>query len=122
MRLFHAALLAVLIASPASAATTASGELSPDDAQNVQVYNEQNEKLGEANVVILNEAGQPEGLVVKVNEMNADQIQVIVPVNLIRDATADKKLVIAATREELRAMPRLQFEEQAPDPGGNFDK
>ena len=122
MRLFYAALLAVLIASPAHAAITASGGLSPDDAQNVQVYNEQNEKLGEANVVILNEAGQPEGLVVKVNEMNADQIQVIVPVNLIRDATADKKLVIAATREELRAMPRLQFEEQAPDPGGNFDK
>jgi len=122
MRLFHAALLAVLIASPASAATTASGELSPDDAQNVQVYNEQNEKLGEANVVILNEAGQPEGLVVNVNEMNADKIQVIVPVNLIRDATADKKLIIAATREELRAMPRLQLEERAPEPGAHVDQ
>jgi len=55
-------------------------------------------------------------------EIDASQIQVIVPVDRIRDATAAKKLVIAATRDELKAMPRLQLEEQAPEPRVNTGK
>ena len=122
MRLFHAALLTLLLASPASAVTSTADDPNPALSEDVQVYNEQNEKLGEANLVIVNEAGQPEGLVVRINEMDASQIQVIVPVDRIRDATADRKLVIAATRDELKAMPRLQFEDHIPNPRANPDK
>ena len=64
----------------------------------------------------MNDAGQPEGVVVKLNEIGAPQIQVVVPIDRIRDATAVKKLVIAATREELKAIPRLQLEERSPAP------
>jgi hypothetical protein len=119
MRLFHAAMLVLLLASPARAVTSAAEDPNPAQSDDIQVYNEQNEKLGEANLVIMNEAGQPEGVVVKVNEIGASQIQVIVPVDRIRDATAEKKLVIAATREELKAMPRLQLEERSPQPDVN---
>ena len=116
MRLFHATLLALLLASPAGAMTSASDNPNSDDTQqNVQVYNEQNEKLGEAKLVILNDAGEPQSLVVKVNEIDASQVEVVVPVDRIRDATRNKKLVIRATRDELKAMPRLQREDQDPD-------
>ena len=113
MRMFHAALVAFLLASPAAAVTSATDPNS-DVAQNVQVYNEQNEKLGEASLVIVNDAGEPQGIVVKMKEIDASQLEVIVPMDRIRDATRNKKLVIAATRDELEAMPRLQLEDQAP--------
>ena len=86
----------------------------------LNVYNEQNEKLGEASVVLLNDAGKPQGVVVKMREMDATQIEVVVPVDRIRDASRDKRLVIAATKEELKAMPRLQ--DQSLDPRANPGK
>jgi PRC-barrel domain len=109
MRLFHATLLALLLASPAGAMTSASDNPNSDDTQqNVQVYNEQNEKLGEAKLVILNDAGEPQSLVVKVNEIDASQVEVVVPVDRIRDATRNKKLVIRATRECLGSNARIR--------------
>jgi len=121
MRLFHAALLALLLASPAGAVSSI-GEPGAADNESVQVYNEQNEKLGEASLVLMDDAGEPQGIVVKMSEIDATRIEVLVPVDRIRDATGDRRIVIAATRDELRAMPRLELEQRSSEPRANTAK
>jgi hypothetical protein len=120
MRLFYTAVFTLLLASPAGTVPS-TGDPNSEDTSKVQVFNEQNEKLGEASLVIMNDAGEPQGVVVKMKEIDASHIEVIVPVDRIRSATGNNKLVIAATREELEAMPRLQLEDRAPDPRADTD-
>jgi hypothetical protein len=132
MRIFGTALLALTLASPAVAQTSSidpkttadpgamaepkspessepsSSESKPSESNNVQVYNEENEKLGDASEILVNSAGRVEGVIVKIADTDPPQGEVIVPLERLKESTDDKRLVVAATKDELRAMPKLQ--------------
>ena len=110
MRILAACLLAFGIAGPAFA-ESAGANPGTTEINTVQVYNEQNEKLGEASEVLVNQAGRVEGVVVMI--ATEPQREVLVPIKRVKRATADKKIVVAATRDELKAMRKL--EEPIPD-------
>jgi len=61
--------------------------------------------------VLVNQAGRVEGVVVMI--ATEPQREVLVPIKRVKRATADKKIVVAATRDELKAMRKL--EEPIPD-------
>ena len=61
--------------------------------------------------VKLNQAGRVEGVVVMI--ATEPQREVLVPIKRVKRATADKKIVVAATRDELKA--RRKLEEPIPD-------
>jgi hypothetical protein len=127
MRIFGTALLALTLASPAVAQTSSidpktttdpgavagpksseSSEPRSSDSNNVQVYNEENEKLGDASEILVNSAGRVEGVIVKIADTDPPQGEVIVPLERLKESTDEKRLVVAATKDELRAMPKLQ--------------
>lgn len=110
MRILAAILLAAATAAPTFAEDTPA-EPNTAGINNVQVHNEQDEKLGEASEVIVNDSGQVAGVVLKVA---ADpQREVVVPIERVKRASESRKIVVAATPDEVKAMPELR--EMAPD-------
>ena len=55
--------------------------------------------------VLVNQAGRVEGVVVMI--ATEPQREVLVPIKRVKRATADKKIVVAATCDELKAMRRF---------------
>jgi sporulation protein YlmC with PRC-barrel domain len=107
MRTLAASLLAFAMAFPAIAenapAVPGTAEIS-----SVPVYNEQNEKLGEASEVIVDPRGEVKGMVVKVSDAATTPTEVVVPLDRVKVASGEKKVVVAATKDELKAMPKPQ--------------
>jgi uncharacterized protein YrrD len=104
MRILAASLLALTIAFPAIA-ENASAEPGVAEISGVPVYNEQNEKLGEAREVLVGPSGDVRGMVVKVFDAAAPAAEVVVPLDRVKIADK-KKVVIAATKDEFKAMPK----------------
>ncbi len=95
MRILAACLLAFGIAGPAFAESTPANP-GATGINTVQVYNEQDEKLGEASEVFVNQAGRVEGVFVTI--ATEPQREVLLPIERAKSATADRKIVVAATR------------------------
>jgi hypothetical protein len=110
MRALRAALLALTVSVPAMAQPAS--EPKSTEASTVQVFNEQNEPLGEASELVVGEAGNVRGLIVRVSDASAAAREVVVPLDRVKDAST-QKIVVAATKDELKAMPKLQ--EMIPD-------
>jgi hypothetical protein len=106
MRMSALAITAFVLAAPAAADSSAGSA----EIQRVQVYGAHNEKLGEASEVRVGETGRVEGLVVKA-AINGEHGQVVVPLDRIKgpdsaETKGEKKIVIAATKDEFNAMPK----------------
>src|SRR5689334_18940907 len=114
MRALCAALLAATMSMPAMAQDAS--EPKSADIATVQVYNEQNEQLGEASEIVVSDAGNVQGLVVKVSDASASAREVVVPLERVKNAS-NRTIVVAATKDEIKAMPKLQ--DTIPDMGAD---
>jgi len=109
MHALWAVLLTAMLSVPAIAKETTAPE--PDGVETLQVYNEQDEKLGEASALLVNQEGRVAALIVKISDVSAPDEpdeDAVVPINRVKDATGDQKIVIKATMDELKAMPKLR--------------
>jgi len=111
MRILAASLLAFTTAFPAIA-ENAPAVPGTAEIGSVPVYTEQNERLGEASEVVVDSSGAVKGMIVKVSDAATMPTQVVVPLDRVKVATGEKKVVIAATKDELKAMPKPK---DAPD-------
>jgi hypothetical protein len=93
-------------AATGSTAENAPARPGTAEINNVPVYDEQNEKLGEAREVIVDPKGDVKGMVVKVSDDVAAPTEVVAPLDRVKVAIGEKKVVIAATKDEVKAMPK----------------
>ena len=104
MRILAASLLALTAAFPAIA-ENAPAVPGTAKIRSVPVYNDQNEKLGEASEVVVGPKGEVRGMIVRVSEATTPT-KVVVPLGRVKVAPDEKKVVIAASSDELKAMPK----------------
>lgn len=144
MRILSAALLASAIAIPAYAQTTApapreaspstqaapvaaSGQWRASKLIGVNVYNAQNEKLGDINELILNSSGQVAGAVIGVGGfLGMGEHDVMVPMDRLKFSNESGKsttgasnannhqwypdrAVLNANKDQLKAMPQFKY-------------
>jgi sporulation protein YlmC with PRC-barrel domain len=107
LRILAISVLACTIAFPAMA-ENAPAQPGTAEINSVPVYDEQNEKLGEAREVVVDPKGDVRGMIVKVSDDVATPTEVVVPLDRVKVATGEKKVVIAATKDEVKAMPKPQ--------------
>jgi sporulation protein YlmC with PRC-barrel domain len=143
MRILSAALLASVIAIPAYAQTSApapreaspstqaapvpaSGQWRASKLIGVNVYNAQNEKLGDINELILNSSGQIAGAVIGVGGfLGMGEHDVMVPMDRLKFSNESGKsttgasnagkqwypdrAVLNANKDQLKAMPQFKY-------------
>lgn len=140
MRIIPAVILACTLASPiamaqntattpsdAAAPIAAAGQWRASKVVGVNVYNEQNEKIGEINDVIIDASGKVDGAVVGVGGfLGAGEHNVLIPMNRIKFSNEAGKTttgstssgskqwypdraVINANKDQLKAMTEFKY-------------
>lgn len=140
MRALTAALLVSVIASPvamaqtpantpsaAQAPITAAGKWRASKVIGVNVYNEQNEKIGDINEVIIDSAGRVDGAVIGVGGfLGMGEHNIIVPMDKLKFANEAGKTttgstssgskqwypdraVMNANKDQLKALPEFKY-------------
>lgn len=140
MRIIPAVILACTLASPiamaqntattpsaAAAPIAAAGQWRASKVVGVNVYNEQNEKIGEINDVIIDSSGKVDGAVVGVGGfLGAGEHNVLIPMNRIKFSNEAGKTttgstssgskqwypdraVINANKDQLKAMTEFKY-------------
>jgi sporulation protein YlmC with PRC-barrel domain len=140
MRLISAALVACTLATPvamaqntapspsaASAPVSAAGQWRASKLVGVNIYNEQNDKIGEVDDVIVNSSGKVDGVVVSVGGflgmgehdvmMKLDQIKFANKAGTTTTGStrSDSKQwypdrgTVNATKDQLKAMPQFKY-------------
>ena len=140
MRLIPAVLLACTLATPmamaqttaptpstAAAPVSAAGQWRASKLVGVNIYNEQNDKIGEVDDVIIDSSGKVDGVVVSVGgflgmgehdvKMKLDQIKFAnkAGTSTTGSTSSDSKQwypdrgTVNATKDQLKAMPQFKF-------------
>jgi sporulation protein YlmC with PRC-barrel domain len=140
MRVILGAILACALAAPmamaqvpantpsaAAAPIAAGGQWRASKVIGVNVYNEQNEKLGEINELIINASGRVDGAVIGVGGfLGMGEHSVMVPLNQLKFSNEAGKTttgvkssnvkdwypdraVLNANKDQIKAMPQFQY-------------
>lgn len=140
MRIIPAVILACTLASPmamaqntattpsaAAAPVTAAGQWRASKLAGVSVYNEQNEKIGDINDLIIDSSGKVDGAVISVGGfLGMGEHDVKIPLSQIKFSNEAGKTttgstssgskqwypdraVVNATKDQLKAMPQFKY-------------
>jgi sporulation protein YlmC with PRC-barrel domain len=140
MRIIPAVIIACTLASPmamaqntattpsaAAAPVTAAGQWRASKLAGVNVYNEQNEKIGDINDVIIDSSGKVDSAVISVGGfLGMGEHDVKIPLNQIKFSNEAGKTttgstssgskqwypdraVVNATKDQLKAMPEFKY-------------
>lgn len=135
MRMILAALVASSLAVPMASAQTPSQEVAPVAASGqwraskligVNVYNDQNEKLGEISELIVDRSGRVTGAILGVGGfLGMGEHDVMVPMDRLKFSNEANKsttgqsgdgkqwypdrAVVSATKDQLKAMPQFKY-------------
>ena len=140
MKLIPAVILACTLAAPlamaqntttspsaAAAPVSASGQWRASKLMGVNIYNEQNEKIGDVNDVILDSSGKADGVIIGVGGfLGMGEHYVMMTMDKIKFSNEAGKTttgstssgskqwypdrgVVSATKEQLKAMPEFKY-------------